>query len=168
MPNDRDWLRAERRSQDALAEALFARLVAEMPPIEPGADFVRRTVQAAWRARARRRRVMRLAGVAAALLLGITSFFALYGLSAWAGHLIVRGAVAFADGLVWFVTSVGEGARWWWIAERIGSAVSISVTTPATAAAVAGAGMTVLLAMYAFRHLVRDEFGTRESRKVQI
>ena len=168
MPNDRNWLRAERSGQDALAEALFARLVAELPPIEPGADFVRRTVQAAWRARARRRIVVGLAGVAAALLLGITSFLAWYGLGARAGDLIARGAVAFADALVWFVTSAGEGARWWWIAERIGSAVSVSVTTPVAAATVAAAGMTALLAMYAFRHLVRDGLGTRESRKVRI
>jgi len=168
MPNDREWLQAERSGQDVLAERLFARLVAELSPIEPSADFVRRTVQAAWRARARRRMVTRLAGVAAVLLLGITTMGSLYELNALAGGLMVRGTVSFSHGLVWLLMSAGEGARWWWIAERIGTAVSVTISTPATAAAVAAVEMTALLAIYAFRQLVRDELGTHQSRKVQI
>jgi hypothetical protein len=162
MPNDRDWLQAEQSGQDALAEMMFARLVAEMPPIEPGADFVGRTVQAAWRARARRRIVTRLARVAAALLLGIATLGSMYALSVLAGGFIARGAAALSHGLVWFLTSASDGARWWWIAERMGTAARVMMASPLTAAAVAAAEMIALLAMYAFRRLVPEELETHE------
>ena len=167
MPNDRDWLQAEQSGHDALAETMFARLVAEMPAIEPGAGFVDRTVRAAWRARARRRIVVRLARVAAALLLGITTLGSMYALSVLAGGFIVRGAASLSHGLVWFLTSAGEGARWWWIAERIGAAASVMMASPLTAAVVAACEMIALLAIYAFRRLVWSELGTHESRKVR-
>jgi hypothetical protein len=167
MPNHRDWLRAEQSGQDELAETMFARMVAEMPAVEPGADFVGRTVQTVWRARARRRVVVRVARVAAALLFGAATLGSMYALSVLAGGFIVRGAAELSHGFAWLVASIGEGARWWWIAERIGTAVGVSVSSPLTAAAIATAEMIALLAMYAFRRLVWSELGTRESRKVR-
>ena len=120
MPNEREWLQAEQNGQDALAETMFARVVADMPSVQPGADFVGRTVQVAWRARARRRMVVRFASIAAALLIGIATLGSMYELSALAVGLAARGTVAFSHGLVWLLASASQGAKWWWIAERIG------------------------------------------------
>jgi hypothetical protein len=168
MPNDRQWLQAEQRGQDELAEMGFARLVAEMPPIEPSADFVHRTVQAAWRTRTRRRLVMRLTRIAAALVIGTLSVGSMYELSVLAVGLLVRGTVVFSHGLVWFLTSASEGARWWWIAERIGTAVSDTIAVPSTAAAVAAVEMIAVLAIYAFQQLLHEDWGRHKSRKVRI
>ena len=55
MSNDREWLKAEQSGEDVLAELMFARLVAELPPIEASAAFVDQAVQGVWRARVRRR-----------------------------------------------------------------------------------------------------------------
>jgi hypothetical protein len=168
MRNDREWLQAEQNGQDAPAEMMFARLVAEMPPIEPGPAFVDRTVQAVWRARARRRVVMGLARTAAALLIGIATLGSMYELRLLAIGLIVHGTVVLSHGMVWLLTSASEGARWWWIAERIGTAISVTITAPAVAVSVAAATMIASLAIYAFQRLVQNELGKRESRKVRI
>jgi hypothetical protein len=157
MPNDKQWLQAEQRGQDELAEVLFARLVAQLPPIKPGADFVDRTVQLAWRARTRHRLVMRVARIATLLFMGMAILGSIYELSALAVGLIVRGTAMFSHGLVWLLTSVGEGARWWWIMEKMGTAVSDTIAAPSMAAAVAAVGMIALLAIYAFQQLVHAE-----------
>jgi hypothetical protein len=111
---------------------------------------------------------VRFARIAAALLIGVATLGSMYELSALAVGLAARGTVVFSHGLVWFLTSASAGARWWWIAERIGTAVSETIRTPSTAAAVVAAEMIVLLAIYAFRQLVQNELRAHESRKVQI
>jgi len=73
MPKERQWLHAEHSVQDELEEIIFARLVAEMPPIEPSTGFVARTVRAACQAHTHRRLVRRVALIAATLLInGVT------------------------------------------------------------------------------------------------
>ena len=166
MANDREWLQAERNGQDELAERMFARWVAELPPIEPAADFVSRAAQAAWRARTRRRLVLRMIRTAAAFLLGVTMLGSLY--AAVASGLAVRATLALLHGLVWLLTSIGEGARWWWIAERIGTVVGGSIASPLVAAIIVAIEMTALLALYAFQRLFQNELQTRESRKMPI
>lgn len=165
MPGEREWVEAEQGGQDAVAEAMFARLIADMPLIEPGAAFVDRTVRAAWRARRRRRIVTQVARVAAVLSLGVMMAGSVYELSGWVAGLITRGAVAFSHALVWLLVSARDGARWWWIADRIGAAVGDALASPWTAAAVLAIEAAVLLGMYTFRHLVHNDLGTQESRK---
>jgi hypothetical protein len=97
---------------------IFARLVAEMPPIEPSTGFVARTVRAACQAHTRRRLVRRVALIAAALLISIAAG-SIYELTALATSLIVPSTVVFSHGVVWFLTAASEGARRWWIPERI-------------------------------------------------
>jgi hypothetical protein len=167
MGKDQEWLRAERSGQDRLAEEAFARLMAELPPIEPGAGFVDGAAQAAWRARARHRAVARLARAAAALLVGLATLGAAYLWGALATGLIARGAAGFSQGLVWLLASAGEGARWWWIADRISTAVSVAISSAPTAAAMVMVEIAALLALYAFRNLVLGKTETNESRKMQ-
>jgi hypothetical protein len=167
MGNDQEWLRAEHSGQEALAERVFARLIAEMPPIEPGVGFVDGAVQAAWRARARHCAVARLASVAAALLVGLATVGSIYLWGALAAGLIARGAAGFSQGLVWLLASAGEGARWWWIADRISTAVSVAISSAPTAAAMVTVEIAAVLALYAFRNLVLGKTETNESRKMQ-
>jgi hypothetical protein len=157
MTNERQWLHAEQSGQEELSERSFARLVAEMPPIEPSADFVSRTVRAAWQARTRRRLVTRLALVSAALLIGMVAVGSIYELRALAIGLVARSTVAFSHALVWLLTSAGEGTRWWWIAERIGTAAGDTLASPSTAATIAGIEMLALLAIYAFDRLLAED-----------
>jgi hypothetical protein len=166
MPNERNWLQAEESGQDPLAEILFAHLVAEIRPIEPSPDFVGRTVQAAWQARARRHLMMRLARIAAVLVVGIAGFGSIYELRGLAVVLIVRGAVVFPHGLVWLLASASQGAKWWWIAERIGTAVSDTIAAPSAAAAFVAVEMIALLAIYAFKRLIHENWETRDSRRI--
>ena len=168
MPNDREWLEAEQSAQEEFAEVAFARLVAEMPLIEPGGDFVSRVVQAAWRARARRRLVTRLSWVVAVLLAGFVTFGLVYALGSSVTALIVRAAVVFSHGLTSFLTLASQEAKWWWMPERIGTAVSDAIAAPFMAAILAAVEMIGLLVIYAFRRLVHEQLETHESRKVQI
>jgi hypothetical protein len=167
-PNEREWLEAEKSGPDPLAEMLFARLVAEMPPIEPRPDFVGLTVQAAWRARARHHLVRRLARIAAVLAVGIAGVGSIYELRGLAVVLIVRGAVVLSHGLVWLLTSASQGIRWWWIADRIGAAVGDTIAAPAAAAAFVAAEMIVLVAIFAFKRLIQEDRQTQDSRWAPI
>jgi len=157
MPNDRQWLQAEHSGEDDLAEMLFARLVAEIPLIDAGPDFVGRTAQAAWRSRTRRRFVKALAGVVAVLSIGFAAFASMYELRGLAVGLIAWGTAVLSHWLVWLLTSAGAGVRWWWIAERIGTAVSGTIAAPSATAAVAAMEMIALLAIVALKQLVRED-----------
>jgi len=159
-PDEGHWLQAEQSGQEELAEIMLARLVAQLPAIEPSAAFVDRAVQAAWRTRAHRRRV-RVALVAAAALIAMAGVAAVYALAPFAMGLIASGAVVISHGLVWLVTSAGEGARWWWIAERIGTAVLDTISAPSAAAAIAAVEMILLLVIYAFRHVLGKDYEKR-------
>jgi len=165
MSDERNWLEEEKNGDDALAEAMFARLMAEMPPIAPGADFVGRTVQMALRSRARRRLAERVAGIAAALLLGVTILGAVYVSRALAVGLITQGAALFSHGFAWLGAWVGREARWWWLGERIGVAISGAIGGRSIAAAVAASETIVLLSICAFHRLVLNEAEARKSRK---
>jgi hypothetical protein len=156
-PDERQWLQAEQSGQEELAEIMFARLVAQLPAIEPSMAFVDRAVQAAWRTRTHRRRA-RVALVAAAALIATAGIAAAYAVAPFAMGFIVRGTVTVSHGLVWLLTSAGEAARWWWIAERIGTAVRDVISAPSAAAAIAVAEIILLLAIYAFRHVLGKDY----------
>lgn len=154
MLKEREWLRAEQSGQEDLAEAMFARVVAEMPAVEPSAGFVGRTVRIAWQARGRRLLARRAALIAAAILIGMAGAGSIHALAMLAAGLVVRGTVVASQALVWLLVSAEEGIRWWWIAERIGTAVRVAVATPSTGAALMAGYVMMLLAIYAFGRLL--------------
>jgi hypothetical protein len=171
MPNERErlnderqWLKAEERGEDELAETMFARLVAEMLPVEASAEFVNRTAQAAWRARTRRRIVRCLALIAAGLLISIAGVGSFYELTPLAVSLAVRATVMFSHTLVWFLASASAGVRWWRIAEQIGTAVSGAITGPRASAGVAVIGMMALFAIYVFQRLLGEDLRQHKVR----
>jgi len=96
--------------------------------------------------------------VPAAALIAMAGIAAVYALAPFAMGLIGSGAVVISHGLVWLVTSAGEGARWWWIAERIGTAVLDAISAPSAAAAITALEMILLLAIYAFRHVLGKDY----------
>ena len=161
---ERQWLKAEERGEDELAETMFARLVAEMPAIEASAEFVDRTAQAAWRARTRRRVVRRLALIAAGLLISIAGVSSFYELTPLAIRLVVRATVMFSHALVWFLASANEGIKWWRIAEQIGTAVSSAMAGPRASAGVAAIGMIALFAIYVFQRLLGEDLRQHKVR----
>ena len=145
---------------------LFAHLVAEMPRVEPSTGFVDRTMRVAWQARRRRRLARRAAIIAATILIGIAGAGSIHELATLSMSLVVRGTVLGSQALVWLLVSAGEGIRWWWIAERIGTAVRVAVAAPSTGAAVMAGEMIMLLAIFAFQRLLgptlKDEFSERK------
>lgn len=152
MRKEPDWLQAERSGQNEIAEAMFARIVAGMPLVPPSADFVDRTVQAVWRARARRRLFTRVAVITAALLAGIG-----YMVTMLDAGVSAQVAILLTHGVVWLLTSASEAVKWWWIAERVGIAIGDTVTAPSTAAAIAAVEMAILLAIYAYHQLLDED-----------
>jgi hypothetical protein len=157
MENERQWLDAEQTGQDELAEGTFARVIAGLPRIQPSEAFVIRTSQVAWRARARRRRTMRMAYISIALLVGIIGMAAIYELTPLVPNLIADAALAVSRGLLWMVTASAQGAGWWWFAERIGTAITDTIAAPSTAAIIGVLEMIGLVGVYAFRQLLRED-----------
>ena len=166
-PNHRNWLEAEQSGRDDTAEAAFAQLFAELPAVEPDTDFVSRTVRVAWRARARRGLATRLARVAAAVLVAAAGVALLYVSGVLVVSAAVQSALLFSHALVWLVTSIGEGARWWSIAGRVGAAVGQTISAPQITAAVAIVELIGAAAIYALQRTLHDERGTNGSQKVQ-
>jgi hypothetical protein len=154
MPDERQWLQAEQSGQDDLAEKAFARVVAEMTAVDPSADFINRTVRVAWQAHARRRLVRRAALIAAALLITTAGVGLIDALTPLAIGMVGGVAVLFSQGLVWLLTSASEGARWWWVAERMGTAVTDTIAVPSAAVSIAVIEMIGLLGIYAFQRLL--------------
>jgi len=164
VPNGRQWLQAEESAQEELAELMFAQLMAEMPRVEADAEFVNRTAKVAWRAHIRRRLISRCAFFAAALLVVTGGVASVYELKDFAIRAAVYGVVLFSHALVWILTWATDGFRWWWIAERIGTAVRDGIADPSRVALLAAFEMIVLLATCAFRRLLFGNLGQQKPR----
>lgn len=167
MPDKPHWLRAEESGQEELAESAFARLMAEIPSVEPSAAFVDRAVHAAWQARSRRRRMTRVAWIAGALSVaaaGAGLIYELAGLAATglATTLAARATVALSHLLVWLLTSPSAGAGWWSLAERIGTAVGNVIASPSASASIAAFEIVALLALYALQRLLGGELNGKK------
>jgi hypothetical protein len=156
-PDKPHWLHSEQAGHEELAESAFARLIAEIPSVEPSAAFVDRAVHTVWQARSRRRLVTRLAYIAGALSIAIAGAASIYELAGPATTLAARVAVAFSHVLVWLLTSTSAGAGWWSIAERVGTAVGDAVASPSASASIAAFEMIALLALYALQRLLGQE-----------
>ncbi len=157
MPDKPHWLHAEESGQEELAESAFARLISEIPSVEPSTAFVDRAVHAAWQARSRRRRVTRLAYIAGALTILVAGAGSIYELAGPATALAARVTVAFSHALVWLLTSAGAGAAWWSIAERIGTAAGDAIASPSASASIAAFEVIALLALYALHRLLGQD-----------
>ena len=165
-PPYRRWLAAEHDDDEAAADASFARLIAQLPRVEASPDFAARTTRAAWRARARRRLVVRLGRVAALVLIAGTSLVVAYESLALILAGLMRGAVLLSRAVVWLIIAVNDGVTWWSIARRAAAGLGQAIATPANVTALIVIELVAASALYTFHWLVRQE--RRDSQKGHV
>jgi hypothetical protein len=165
LRDTRQWLEAEREGREGLAELTFARLMSELPPVEPSPVFVGAIVHRVARRQAQGRVVGWLARVAAVILIAAGSVVVMYVLGAFAVGAIARGSSLLSEGLLWLMRSTGDGIQWWSVAARVGTAIGQSLMTPRTVAAIVA---IELLGIYALQRILSTEHGERDSQQVHI
>lgn len=163
------WLSSERDEADAQAESAFGRVLAAMPRVEPGLDFVDRAVQATWRARRRRRAVRRTAGLAASVLIAIGGLVAM-SLAVMQGGawLVQTGAAVTSRVVVWFVRSAAEGLDWWSVVAQVGAAAGGALATPQATFMVVAVELVGALALFALHRVLRSEGRNSDSEEARI
>jgi len=151
------WLFSEETGHDDAAEAEFAQLLTGLPRVEPGADFVQRTVTDVWRMRARRRRILAL-GWAATIILVVAGAVTAYFASPPLATSVIK-ALAFASGrsVPWLVAYTTVAMDWWWTLARVGGAVAAALTTPARLVAIVGVELVGILAFFALQRIAGAE-----------
>ena len=158
-----DWLSSEHLNHEGSAHEAFSRVFAALPAVEPSEDFVRRAVQMAWRAQARRRRVTVYAALAASLLGAAMAGVAAYGLlGETSGRLLATIATTAVSSTGPLLLAVTIAIDWWAAMTHVGSLIAGVVGLPQSAAVllameVAGGG-----ALYALHRLLRAESGFRD------
>ena len=142
-------------------DAAFSRLFAALPAIEPSADFVQRTVDAAWEARATRRRWARMA-VAASVACAVMTIAALvaFGIPAWVIPVAAQVAAASLMTIVWTATAVAE---FWTLMLRAGTAIGRVVVMPQSVALLVTAEVLGAFALYSLHRLLRSDVRFRSS-----
>ena len=153
------WLFSEEAGQDDAAEAEFAQLFTGFPRVEPGADFVQRTITEVWRMRARRRRILAL-GWAATMILVVAGAVTAYLASPQLATSVIK-ALAFASGrsVPWLVAYTTVAMDWWWTLARVGGAVAAALTTPARLVAIVGVELVGILAFFALQRIAGERLG---------
>jgi hypothetical protein len=151
------WLAAEDGEHDDAADAAFAHLFAAVPKVEPMPAFVEQAVTAAWRWRARRRRLMACAW-AATILLVIAGVAMAYFASPRLATVGVK-AVGFASGhaVPWLIAYATVAMNWWWTLAHVGGVIASALMTPARAAAVFGVELFGILAFFALHRIAGAE-----------
>jgi hypothetical protein len=151
------WLFSEETGQDDAAEAEFAQLFTALPRVEPGADFVQRTVAEVWRMRARHRRILAL-GWAAAIILVVAGAVTAYVASPRLATSVIK-ALAFASSrsVPWLVAYTTVAMDWWWTLARVGEAVAAALITPARVVAIVGVELVGILAFFALQRIAGAE-----------
>jgi hypothetical protein len=150
---DRDelkrWLQAEERGHDEAADAAFAHLFASVPKVEPAPAFVEQAVTAAWRWRARRRRLVAMAWAAAVLLVMSGVVFAYAASPRLASAGIKTFAFLSGHAVPWLVAYAQVAMDWWWTLGHVGTVIASALITPGRAAAIVGVELFGILALFA-------------------
>ena len=160
MPDRKElerWLFSEETGQEDAADAAFAQLFTALPRVEPGADFVQRTVTEMRRMRARRRRILAL-GWAATIILVVAGAVTAYFASPRLATSVIK-ALAFASGrsVPWLVAYTTVAMDWWWTLARVGGAVVSALITPARVVAVVGVELVGIVAFFALQRIAGAE-----------
>jgi hypothetical protein len=143
------------------ADAAFSRLFAALPAVAPSPDFVQRTVNAAWEARAARRRWARMAIAASAAIVVLTfAALAIFGIPASLVPAAAQAAAASLMAVLWTATAVVE---FWTLILRGGTAFARVAVMPQSVALMAAAWMLGGLALYSLQRLLRADVRFRSS-----
>ena len=157
------WLSSERLAQDATSDEAFAHVFAALPAIEPSEDFVRRTVQAAWQARAHQQRVTASVAIAASLLATVTAGVTAYGLLGVAsGWLLSAIAAVAASSTGLLLAAATTSIGWWAEMTRASSLIAGVIAMPQSAVALLAIELAGGGALYALHRLLRAESGFRD------
>jgi hypothetical protein len=160
--NTEHWLSNEERGLDDAADAAFQHVFAVLPAVEPSSDFVQRAVEAAWRARARQRRNLLVACVAASLFVVVTTGAAVYGVFGFAGGWLLTMAAGIATNAAVSVIAAGTTAvEWWFATTRAGNAVAGIMATPQNAVVLFAFELVGIAALYMLHRLLREEVDFR-------
>ena len=160
--NTEHWLSNEEQGLDDAADAAFQHVFSVLPAVEPSADFVQRAVEAAWRARARRRRVVLVASLAASVFVVLTAGAAAYGVFGIAGGWLLTTAAAIATNAAVSLIAAGTTAvEWWFATARAGSAVAGIMATPQSAVVLFAIELVGIAALYMLHRLLRAEVDFR-------
>jgi hypothetical protein len=168
-PNDyRIWLDAEESGRDELAELMFARLLSDLPTIEPSPAFASAVANRAWRVARRRRAANPLARVAATLLVLGATAVTMYALGMVVVDALARSTALLSQAVLWFVASAAHGVQWWAVMARVGAAIGASLLTVRTATAIGGIELLGAMAIYLFQRVLHGEPHAHNSPRVQI
>jgi len=147
------WLAEEESGQDPAADAAFAQLFTAMPRLEATPAFVEQAVTAAWRWRARRRRLVATAWAAAAVLVA-AGVLAAYLASPTVAPMFIKTLAFFSGRAVpWFVAYATVAMHWWLTLVHVGGVIVSALVTPARAAALVGVELFGLLAFFALQRI---------------
>jgi hypothetical protein len=147
------WLAEEESGHDDAADASFARLFTAMPRLEATPAFVEQAVTAAWRWRARRRRLIAF-GWALASVLVAAGVLGLYLASPRLAPVFIK-ALAYVSGhaVPWLVAYTTVAMNWWLTLAHVGGVVASALVTPARAAALVGVELFGILAFFALQRI---------------
>jgi len=159
----KNWLSSEQHDLDDAADAAFAQVFAALPAVEPSGDFIQRAVDAAWLARARWRRTIAVASLAASVLLAAVAGAIAYGVFRVAGAwLLTTTAAVVTSSVVSVLTAAVTAVEWWSAAARAGSTVADIVATPQGVAALVTTELAGAVVLYMLQRLLPAELGSRD------
>lgn len=146
---------------DESGDAAFTRLFSTLPPVEPSAGFIQRTADAAWKARAARRRTVYWAAAAAVLaVVGGASIVAVLGAPSWVLLTAAQAGAGSVMTLVWTATAV---AQFWGLMVSAGTAAAGVAVMPQTFAALIATELLGAAALYSLHRLLRNDVRFRSS-----
>jgi len=153
-----EWLSNEQHGQDDAADQAFTQVFAAIPAVEPSAGFVQRAADAAWLARARRRRAMALTSLAASVAAAAGMAAIAYGVASMAGGWLLTAAASSMTASTMSLLMAGATlVEWWWATARAGSAVAGVVIMPQGAAALVAIELVAVAALYTLHRLLRSD-----------
>lgn len=140
---------------DDQVDAAFRRLFSTLPPVEPSAAFILRTVDAAWEARAARHRWVRWTSAAAALaVVAVASTVVMLGAPGWVVLTAAQVGAGSVMTLVWSATAVAE---FWGLMMSAGTAAARVAVMPQSVAALVAIELLGAAALYSLHRLLRAE-----------
>ena len=142
------------------ADADFSRLFAALPPVQPSADFVQRTVDAAWEARTRRRAFRFAAAAAAVVVIAFGVLLATTGAPAWLVPTSARVVAGSVMAVLWSATAVAE---FWTLMVRMGTAIAGLLVMPQSVALLVTIELVGAAALYSLHRLLRADIRFRNS-----
>lgn len=159
------WLVAEQEGRDEAAEAAFDRVLGALPAIEPSPVFAARVAEAAWAARARRRRLVGLAAATAGVALVAATAVVVYAASGGRVAWLLTATATAASGAVVSLLAAGVTlAGWWSAAAGTGRSLVTAVASPYSLAALVAIELIAVGALVMLHRLLRSEVELRTPR----